>query len=133
MTPTMTNGLALVGRILLILLFLDSGYGKIGGFAGTAGYIGSAGLPMPEVVAGAALVVELAAGVMVAIGWKTRWAAAALAVFTLIATFFFHNYWAMPQAQQAMQKLMFLKNLAIVGGLLLLMAFGPGRFSVDRR
>jgi putative oxidoreductase len=128
----MTNGLALVGRILLILLFLDSGYGKIGGFEGTAGYIGSKGLPMPQVLAGAALVVELVAGVMVVIGWKTRWAAAALAVFTLIATFVFHNYWAMPAAQQMMQKLMFLKNLAVTGGLLLLIAFGPGRWSVDK-
>jgi putative oxidoreductase len=128
----MTNGLALVGRILLILLFLDSGYGKIGGFEGTVGYIGSKGLPMPQVLAGAALVVELVAGAMVVIGWKTRWAAAALVVFTLIATFVFHNYWSMPAAQQMMQKLMFLKNLAVIGGLLLLIAFGPGRWSVDK-
>ncbi len=129
----MTNASALIGRILLMLLFLDSGYSKIGGFAGTVGYIGSKGLPMPEILAGAALVVELVAAALIIIGWKTRWAAAALVVFTLIATFFFHNYWAMPAAQQMMQKLMFLKNLAITGGLLLLIAFGPGRWSVDRR
>lgn len=133
MNPATTNASALVGRILLVLVFLDSAFGKFTGFAGTVGYIGSKGLPMPEVLAGAALVVELVAALLVVIGWKTRWAAAALIVFTLIATFTFHNYWAMPAAQQMVQKLMFLKNIAITGGLLLLFAFGPGRWSIDRR
>ena len=133
MNPTAVNTLTLIGRVLLALLFLDSGYGKIGGFAGTAGYIGSTGLPMPEVMAGAALVVELIGGILLVIGWKARWAALALAVFTLVATFLFHNYWTMPAAQQMMQKLMFLKNLGIIGGLLFVAAYGAGRFSVDRR
>lgn len=133
MNTSMTNLLALLGRVLLALMFLDSGYGKIGGFAGTAGYIASRGLPAPEVLAGAALVVELVAAVLLVIGWKARWAAAALAVFTVMATAFFHNYWAMPEAQQMMQKLMFLKNLAVTGGLLLVVAFGPGGWSVDKR
>ena len=62
-----------------------------------------------------------------------RWVAAAFAAFTLAATFLFHNYWAMPDAQQLVQKLMFLKNLAIAGGLLLIVAFGPGRWSIDKR
>jgi putative oxidoreductase len=133
MNSTMTNALALIGRVLLVWLFLDSGYGKIGGFDGTAGYIASKGLPMPQALAGAALVLELVAGALIVIGWQTRWAAAGLAIFTLVATFFFHNYWAMPPAQQMMQKLMFLKNFAITGGLALLVAFGPGRWSLDRR
>jgi putative oxidoreductase len=133
MNTSMTNLLALLGRVLLALMFLDSGYGKIGGFAGTAGYIASRGLPAPEVLAGAALVVELVAAVLLVIGWKARWAAAALTVFTVVATAFFHNYWAMPEAQQMMQKLMFLKNLAVTGGLLLVVAFGPGGWSVDKR
>jgi putative oxidoreductase len=133
MGSTMTNALALIGRVLLVWLFLDSGYGKIGGFEGTAGYIASKGLPLPQVLAGAALVLELVAGALIVIGWQTRWAAAGLAIFTLIATFVFHNYWTMPPAQQAMQELMFLKNLGIAGGLALLVAFGPGRWSVDRR
>lgn len=133
MNPTVVNTLALVGRVLLALLFLDSGYGKIGGFAGTVGYIGSKGLPMPEVLAAGALAVELIGGILLVIGWKARWAALALAVFTLLATFLFHNYWTMPAAQQMMQKLMFLKNLGITGGLLFVAAYGAGRFSVDRR
>jgi putative oxidoreductase len=66
-------------------------------------------------------------------GFKTRWAALALAVFTAVASFFFHDYWSMPAEQQMMQQLMFGKNLAIVGGLLALAAFGAGRLSVDAK
>jgi putative oxidoreductase len=130
---TLTDVLSLVGRVLLVWLFLVSGYDKIGGFTGTAGYIASRGLPMPEVLAGAALVLELLGSLLIVVGFKARWAAAALAAFTLVASFVFHNYWTMPEAQQAVQKLMFLKNLSIAGGLLLLVAFGPGRWAVDRR
>lgn len=133
MNTTMMNLLALVGRVLLALMFLDSGYGKIGAFADTAGYIGSKGLPMPEVLAAAALALELLGALMLVIGWKARWAAAALAAFTVVATVIFHNYWAMPEAQQMLQKLMFLKNAAVIGGLLLVVAFGAGRWSADRR
>jgi putative oxidoreductase len=133
MNTTMMNLLALVGRVLLALMFLDSGYGKIGAFADTAGYIGSKGLPLPEVLAAAALALELLGGLMLVIGWKARWAAAALAVFTIVATVIFHNFWTMPEAQQMMQKLMFLKNTAVTGGLLLVVAFGAGRWSADRR
>jgi len=133
MNPTMTNLLALVARVLLALLFLDSGYGKIGGFAGTAGYIASKGLPMAQVLAGAALVVELLGALLLVLGWKARWAAAALAAFTVVATVIFHNYWALPAAEQMMQKLMFLKNAAVIGGLLMVVAFGAGRWSIDRR
>lgn len=133
MNTTMTHLLALVGRVLLALMFLDAGYGKIGGFAGTAGYITSKGLPLPEVLAAATLALELLGGLLLVIGWKARWAAAALALFTVLASVIFHNYWALPEAQQMMQKLLFLKNLAVTGGLLLIVAFGPGRWSVDRR
>lgn len=133
MNSSLANTLALVGRILLAWLFIDSGYAKIGGFQGTVGYIASKGLPGAQALAAAALVVELGGAALLVIGWKARWAALALAVFTAVATFFFHNFWAMPEAQQAIQKLMFLKNLAIIGGLLFVVAYGAGRFSVDRR
>jgi putative oxidoreductase len=124
---------ALVGRILIAIMYIPAGFSKIGGFSGTAGYIASKGLPLPEVGAAIAIVVELVGGIMLLIGWKARWAAIALAVFTLAATFFFHNFWAMPADQQMVQKLMFDKNIAIVGGLLLAFAFGPGRISVDKQ
>ena len=130
---TMTDALALAGRILLAVLFLAAGYDKIGGFAGTAGFIGSKGLPLPQVLAAATIALEVIGGLLLVIGFKTRWVAAALAGFTVLASIIFHNFWAMPEAQQMMQKLMFLKNMSITGGLLMVMAFGAGRWSVDRR
>jgi putative oxidoreductase len=129
----MTNALALIGRLLLAPMFLLSGYSKIGGFAGTAGWIASKGLPLPEVLTAAALVVELVAAVMLVLGWKARWAALALAVFTAVASYFFHNFWAMPEAQQMTQQLFFMKNVAVIGGLLLIAALGTGAWSIDRR
>ena len=123
----------LVARILLALMFLLSGFGKLAGLEGTAGYIASKGLPMPMVLAAGAGVLELVAGVLLVIGWQARWAALALAAFTLVATVLFHNYWAMPAEQQMMQQLMFLKNLAVIGGLLAIFGFGAGGLSVDAR
>jgi putative oxidoreductase len=123
---------ALVGRILLAIVFIPAGFSKIGGFAGTAGYIASKGLPLPEVGAALAVAVEILAGVALLLGWKTRWAALALAVFTLVASVFFHAFWAVPPEQQMTQYLMFMKNVGIVGGLLAFFAFGPGRLSIDK-
>lgn len=123
---------ALVGRILLAILFVPAGWSKIGNFAGTSGFIASKGLPMPDVGAAIAIVVELVLGLMLLVGWKTRWAALGLAVFTLAATVFFHNFWGVPADQQMVQRLMFNKNIAVVGGLLLAFAFGPGRYALDR-
>lgn len=133
MSSTMTNALALIGRLLLAPMFLLSGYSKVGGFAGTAGWIASKGLPLPEVLTVAALVVEVGAGLMLVLGWKARWAALALAAFTALASYFFHNFWTLPPAEQMTQQLFFLKNLAVIGGLLLLAGFGPGGWSVDKR
>lgn len=124
--------LLLIARVLLAYMFLHAGYGKIGGFEGTVGYIASKGLPLPQAGAVGTIVLELVAGVALVIGLKTRWAAWALAVFTAVATYIFHPYWAMPEAQKMVQMLFFDKNLAIIGGLLALAAVGPGRYSVDR-
>jgi putative oxidoreductase len=124
---------ALVGRILLAVVFIPAGFSKIGGFAGTAGYIGSKGLPLPEVGAAIAIVVEIVAGIALVVGWKTRWAALALAVFTLVATVIFHAFWSVAPEQHMTQYLMFMKNIGIVGGLLAIYAFGAGRFSIDRQ
>ena len=132
-TNSMSDAIALVGRLLIAYLFIPAGIGKIMGFAGTAGYIASKGLPMPEVGAVIAIVVELGLGIAMLLGYKTRIAAIVLAVFTLVAGVIFHNYWAVPEAQKMMQTLMFNKNIAIVGGLLAFAAFGPGRLSIDKR
>jgi putative oxidoreductase len=130
---TLQNPLALLSRLLLAALFLPAGIGKITGFAGTAGYIASVGLPMPTVAAAVAIAVEVLGGLALIVGFGTRWAALALALFTLGASFFFHNYWAMPAEQQMMQQLMFMKNIGVTGGLLALAAFGAGAFSLDAR
>ena len=124
---------ALVGRILLGIVFIPAGFGKIGGFTGTAGYIASKGLPLPEVGAALAIAVEILAGIALVVGWKTRWAALALAVFTLVASVFFHAFWAVAPEQQMTHQLMFMKNIGIVGGLLAFYAFGAGRISIDRQ
>ncbi len=128
------NPLTLIGRLLLAYIFIPAGFNKLGaGFAGTVGYIASKGLPMPELLAAVAIVVEIGAGVALLIGYKTRWAALALALFTAAAALFFHNYWAVPAEQQMVQQLMFGKNLGMVGGLLAFGALGAGAFSLDAR
>ena len=133
MISSLQNPLALVGRLLLALLFLPAGISKIGGFAGTAGYIASKGLPFPTLAAAIAIIVEVAGGLALIAGFGTRWAALALAGFTLVATFFFHNYWGVPADQAMVQQLMFFKNIAVVGGLLVLAAHGAGAWSLDAR
>lgn len=130
---TLQNPLALIGRILLAILFVPAGFGKIAGFAGAVGYANSVGLPMASAGVAAALVIELFGGLALLIGYRTRIAALLLALFTLVASFFFHNYWAMPAEAQMMQQLMFFKNLAIVGGLLAFAAFGAGGWSLDAK
>jgi putative oxidoreductase len=132
MNPNTANLAALVGRLLLAVIFILSGFQKIPGFEGTAGYIASKGLPMPQVVAALTIVVELGGGILLAIGYKARWAALALAVFTLLAALIFHNFWAVEAAQKMNQQINFMKNLAITGGMLMVFAFGPGRYSVDK-
>lgn len=124
---------ALLARLLMVALFLPAGIRKIGGFEGTAGYIASVGLPFPTLGAAIAVVVEIVAPLLLLVGLQTRWAALVLAVFTLAASVFFHNFWAMPAEQQFMQQLMFMKNIGVVGGLLAIAAFGAGAFSLDAR
>ncbi len=130
---TSFNAMALIGRVLLALVFLLSGIGKLRGFDGTMAYISSVGLPLAGVLAALALALEIVAGVALILGYRTRWAALALAAFTLVAAFLFHNFWSMPEQAQVMQQIMFLKNLAIAGGLLMVAAYGPGAWSIDRR
>jgi len=133
MFNTLQNPLALLGRILLALIFITSGFGKIGGFEGVVGYIASKGLPMPSVVAALTILIELGGGLAIAFGFMTRWAALALAVFTLLAGLIFHAYWAVPADQVMNMQINFWKNVAIAGGFLALAAFGPGAISVDAK
>jgi putative oxidoreductase len=127
------NAFTLIGRVLIALLFVPAGWGKIAGFAGTVGYIASKGMPLPEVCAALAIAAELGLGLLLLIGWQARWAALGLAVFTFVITFIFHNFWAVPPEQLMMQRMNFFKNMAIVGGLLAFASFGAGGWSLDGR
>ncbi len=116
----------LAGRILLASIFLIAGLNKIGGYAGTQGYMESAGVPgglLPLVI-----LLEVGGALALIVGWQTRIAAWALAVFTLLAAILFHNDFG-----NQMQMIMFLKNLSIAGGLLIVAANGAGAFSLDAR
>jgi putative oxidoreductase len=133
MIAKLQNPLYLSGRILLALLFLPAGIAKITGFAGTVGYISSVGLPLPQLAAAAALTLEIVGGLALLAGFGTRLAAPALAVFTLVASCIFHAYWAVPADQQFVTQLLFFKNIAVAGGLLVLAASGAGAWSLDAR
>jgi len=125
-SASFANPAMLLGRALLALIFILSGWGKIGGYAETAAQMTNAGIPgalLPLVI-----ILEFVAGVLLVIGWQTRLAALALAGFTLLATYFFHF-----DLGDRGQIVHILKNLAIVGGLLALAGSGPGAWAVEGR
>ncbi len=133
MNTNLQNSAALAGRILLALIFIISGYGKIGAFAGTAGYMASKGLPMVAVLLPLTILIELGGGLLIAIGWKARWAAAVIFLFLIPVTLVFHNPVGLDAAQAQQQMINLLKNVSIMGGMLGLFAFGPGGFSFDAK
>jgi putative oxidoreductase len=110
---------------------LWSGLGKIGGFGGFAGGLGDQGLPVPTVAAVVAIVLEAGGAALVILGLLTRPAAAARAQFTIAATQIAHDFWTIAGAERQMQQIQFMKNLGLLGGFLVLIAAGPGRFSID--
>ena len=123
---------ALAGRVLLAGMFVWAGFGKAVGYDGTAGFMASAGMPLVGVLLPLTILVELGGGIALIVGWKARWVALALAVFTLLATLTFHNFWAMKPEDVMTNMLFFYKNVAVIGGMLMVFAFGPGKYSVDR-
>lgn len=127
------NAYALVGRLLIALLFVPAGLSKIGGFDGTVGYIASKGLPAPTLGAVIAILVEVGLGLALAFGFKARASALVLAIFSVVSGIFFHNYWAMEAGQVMVNQIMFMKNLAIAGGLLSVVAWGAGAYSLDAK
>lgn len=127
MFTALQNPLSLVGRLLLALLFIPAGFGKISGFAGAVGYAAAKGVPLPEVAIALAIAVELGLGLLLLVGFQTRWAALGMAFFTFVISFIFHP---LGDASQATS---FFKNMAIVGGLLTITAWGAGAWSVDAK
>jgi len=118
---------------MLAAMFLFYGIQKFTGLDGTAGYIASVGLPMPTLLALGSGTVEVLGSLLLIVGWQARWAALALAAFTLVASVLFHAFWAVPADQQMVPQLLFMKNIAAIGGLLMVYAFGPGSLSLDAR
>jgi len=133
MSKSFQNSLNLAARFLFVALFLPAGISKLTGFSGTVGYISSVGLPLPTLGAVLALSVEIGGSLALLSGFGTRVAALVLAAFTLVASFFFHAYWAVPADQAFVTQLLFFKNVAVAGGLLALAASGAGAWSLDAR
>ena len=130
-TTTTTNAnsvLPLAGRLLLAAIFLISAFGKLSAPGATQGYIASVGLPAPLLSYLAAVAIELGGGLMLVLGYRTRLAALALAAFSVVSAVVFHH--ALGDQNQMFH---FLKDFAMAGGLLQVVAFGPGAFSLDSR
>lgn len=135
MTPNsnVSDSAALVGRILLAALFIVSGFGKITGYDGTAGYMAAKGLPLVNVLLPLTIAVELGGGILLAAGYKARAAALLLLLFTIPATLVFHAFWGIDPKEAAQQQIHFLKNVSIMGGMLMVFAHGAGAYGVDKR
>ncbi len=123
----------LVGRLLLAQIFLASGLNKIGAWEQTAGYMASKGMPLVPLFLIAAIVFEVAGGLSLALGYKARLGAAALIVFLIPVSLIFHNFWTYEGMEQQVQMAMFMKNLAIMGGLAVVVGRGAGPLSLDSR
>ena len=117
-----------VGRVLMSVIFILAGLQKLAGFSGTAGYMGSLGLPLPEVAVIVAIIVEIIGGVLVLVGYRTRIVGLVLAVWCLVTALIAHTHFSDPA-----QAVNFLKNLAMAGGFLQLFAYGGGAWSIDGR
>jgi putative oxidoreductase len=131
MSDSSSSFTPLAGRILMSVLFLVSGFFKIGGYSQMVGYSASKGLPMAGVAIACAAVIELACGLAIIAGFQTKIAAWILFLYLIPVTFFFHNFWAMQGVEQQQNMINFLKNVAIMGGLVILATNGAGPYSVD--
>lgn len=131
MNKSLQDAAGLAARLLFVVMFLPAGVSKLTGFEATVGYIASAGLPLATAGAALAIAIEVLGSLALIAGFGTRMAAGSLAGFTLLASVFFHAYWAVPEDQVFVTQLLFFKNIAITGGLLALMAHGAGGWSVD--
>jgi len=122
---------ALLGRIAIAAIFLVSGAAKLADVSGTAAHMAAVGIPYPETLAMFVGVAEILGALSLLLGAMTRLGALGLILFLIPATLLFHNFWAVAGEAQQEQLVNFLKNLGLAGGLILLISYGPGRYSID--
>jgi putative oxidoreductase len=120
----------LAGRLLIALLFFQSGWHKIADFAGNARVMAVKGIPVPEVLLAVTIVLVVGGGLMILLGWHARWAAALLFAWMIPVTLLYHAFWTAEPAQVFNQTTHFMKNIAIMGALLHLVGMGPGPLSL---
>lgn len=130
---TYQSSLNLIGRLLIVVLFLPAGVAKMAGFEGTLAYFASIGIPAPIFALIATIVIEVVGSIALLVGFQTRSVALIMAIFTLIAAVTGHAFWAAPADAVYIAKLLFFKNIAVMGGLFVLASTGAGSFSMDGR
>ncbi len=135
MTPQVLGAVNVLGRVLLAAIFLMSAVGnKIPNFSQIAGYMASEGVPAPQAALAGAIVFLIAGSASLILGYRARVGAALLLVFLVLATYFFHDFWTFDDAQARQeQTIQFMKNLALMGAMLMVIAGGSGRWSLDAR
>ena len=127
------DGMLLLSRLLLMVLFVIFGWNKLMSFSESTAYMTSVGVPMPAVTAAIAVFMEFFVGIAIAIGFYTRPLAIVLGLYTLAAAVIGHQFWNMVDPERIGAMINFYKNVSIAGGLLLLCIAGPGKYSLDRR
>ena len=133
MNSAAQSQMLLIGRVLLGVLFLVAGLRIIQAYSGNIGYFTRLGFPAPEVMTVLAIIIEIGGGALLILGWQTRRIAWLLMLFVVIATALAHRFWEFDAAQYGNQLNHFLKNIAIIGGLLYVAVLGAGRLSLDER
>lgn len=128
---TFQDAAALGGRILISLIFITGGYQKIGGWSHTAAMMSAKKMPAVPFFLAMTILLEAGGGLLLAAGYQAHVVAGILGLFMIPVTFLFHNYWAFDGMERMMQKISFMKNLAIIGGLFVISAFGAGGWSLD--
>jgi putative oxidoreductase len=130
-TDRLTNFVAVVGRILIALIFVRAGINKFGSIDATAAQMAKSGIPLSNIMVFGAIMMELGGGLLLMVGLFARWAALALFFYTLTLALIFHAYWAVPDAQVRGQAAFFFGHLSMMGGMLVVVAFGAGAYSLD--
>ncbi|HEY3596093.1 MAG TPA: DoxX family protein [Paraburkholderia sp.] len=126
------DAILLVARVLMMVLFVLFGWSKLTGFSAAEAYMASTGAPVPALAAVIATVMELGVGIALILGVLTRPLALLLALYTLATAFIGHHFWTQTGMEQYVNMINFYKNISIIGGLLLLIVTGPGRYSFDK-